>query len=225
MMVDPPPAGQSSWMADSMRQMSHLGQRADPNPVEADSPSAPQTPPPVADAIKSEASVALRYARYLADRAALRLKGHDNMTDEEIEKAAKHREAMAELAARQKARAVSPAPPVDTRSWSTYVKDAIRGVQAAFSTSSGMAAIVDHCAKAHAAEVAIQQNIDVKNVSVVTEKATVGEGTKVVGYIEAPAATDEEVYAYAAKLQQACPAARTHGGVEWRRGSPGEGRR
>ena len=61
-------------------------------------------------------------------------------------------------------------------------------------------------------------DVDVKSVQVTTEKSAVGEGTRVVGYIDAPAATEEEVLVFAQRLQKACPAANSYGDIEWRQG-------
>jgi hypothetical protein len=89
-----------------------------------------------------------------------------------------------------------------------------------FGPKAGVAAIISHCTKSHAASVAVDLDIDVKSVEVRAEKGAVGEGTKVVGYIDAPAASQEEVMVFAEKLTKSCPAARTYGDVEWRTGRP-----
>jgi hypothetical protein len=93
-------------------------------------------------------------------------------------------------------------------------------LMATFGPKAGVAAVIDHCTKAHAAEVAVDLDIDVKSVQVRSEHAAVGQGATVVGYIDAPAATQEEVHIFAERLTKACPAARTYGDVEWRRGPP-----
>ena len=105
-------------------------------------------------------------------------------------------------------------------SWAERWRRVKQELMAAFGPKAGVAAIIDHCSKAHAAEVAVDLDIDVKSVQVRSEKNAVGEGTNVVGYIDAPAASQEEVLVFAERLTKACPAARTYGDVEWRRGPP-----
>lgn len=107
----------------------------------------------------------------------------------------------------------SPAPSFAER-WEKVKNE----LMAVFGPKAGVAAIVDHCAKAHAAEVAVDLDIDVKSVQVQSERSAVGEGSHVVGYIDAPAATQEEVHVFAQRLTKACPAARTFGDVVWRHG-------
>jgi hypothetical protein len=102
------------------------------------------------------------------------------------------------------------------------------------SKKQGMVSLIQHCTAAHAAEVAVEQGIDVKSVNVVledikaenasseaaneTRSGSLREGQTVVGYIDAPNATDEEVMQYAERLTKACPAANTmKNHMEWRR--------
>ncbi|EPY25472.1 hypothetical protein AGDE_02586 [Angomonas deanei] len=98
-------------------------------------------------------------------------------------------------------------------------------IKAACSPQAGAMALLQQCTASHAAEVAIEQGIDVKNVQMVLEKQTQGEGLEehsvVVGYIDAPAASEEEVMAFAEKLHKACPAANTMH-IEWRHGNSDE---
>ncbi|KAH9577468.1 OsmC/Ohr family [Trypanosoma melophagium] len=93
----------------------------------------------------------------------------------------------------------------------------------ATSTNAGAMALLQHCAASHAAEVAVEEGIDVKNVSMRLEKKTVKNGTQVghenvvVGYIDAPNASEEQVMAFAEKLQKRCPVANAmEGKIEWR---------
>jgi hypothetical protein len=197
------------------------------------------------EAIKA-ANWVLYGATETAATATSVLKGHNGLTPEQIEREEKLRQRMREdreraaavAAAQREAAAAreqqqhrdaatshsdvkSPSPPHHHESLYHRLAVAVRGMassmQQTFSTSAGAAAVIDHCTKAHAAEVAIEQGIDVKSVNVVAEKSAVGQGTKIVGYIEAPAATEEEVFVFAQKLQKECPAAKMHGDIEWRR--------
>jgi hypothetical protein len=100
------------------------------------------------------------------------------------------------------------------------LRDAKESLKATTSKKSGVAALIQHCAVSHAAEVAVEQGIDVRNVQVVLEQNTVKgiAETKVVGYIDAPAASEEEVAVFAQRLTKACPAAMVYRGhVEWRK--------
>jgi len=106
-----------------------------------------------------------------------------------------------------------------------YAKRAWKDLQNELSQKSGVLRLVQQCTTSHMAEVAVQRGIDVKNVNIVLEKGTIVNGIAkndtIVGYIEAPQATDEEVLVFAEKLQQACPAARAMGEkIEWRRMPP-----
>lgn len=157
--------------------------------------------------------------RYEVDRLSSTLKGHDGETPESIEQKEKKREIMREY---QNVRSKKAPDPVGERQKSTWeslkevVVDAKNTVASATSKQAGVVALVQHCAAAHAAEVAIANNIDVKSVTVQMERDAISGEETVVGYIDAPAATEEEVYVYAQKLEQACPAAKLHGAVEWR---------
>ncbi|PWU98856.1 hypothetical protein C3747_225g12 [Trypanosoma cruzi] len=91
----------------------------------------------------------------------------------------------------------------------------------ATSTNAGAMALLQHCAASHAAEVAVEQGIDVKNVTMRLEKnktgTQVGHETVVVGYIDAPNASEEDVMAFAEKLQMRCPVANSmRERIEWR---------
>ncbi|ESL06975.1 hypothetical protein TRSC58_05343 [Trypanosoma rangeli SC58] len=82
-------------------------------------------------------------------------------------------------------------------------------------------ALLQHCTASHAAEVAVEEGIDVKTVTWQLEKkktgTQVGYKTVVVGYIDAPKASEAEVMAFAEKLQKRCPVANSmKGRIEWR---------
>nr|CCD13039.1 unnamed protein product [Trypanosoma congolense IL3000] len=99
---------------------------------------------------------------------------------------------------------------------------ALKGLKEATSTNSGAMALLQHCTAAHAAEVAVEQGIDVKSVTMqVEERKTgteVGSETVVVGYIDAPNTTEEEMMAFAEKLSNRCPVANAmREKIEWRR--------
>jgi hypothetical protein len=139
---------------------------------------------------------------------------------DESEKEKKIRAAHAEIAAQAAAREAERRAKL---TWSQTAREALQSLRDSTSSNAGVVALVQHCARAHMAEVAVEQNIDVRDVTILTERAAggaVGQNATVVGYIDAPAATEEEAMAFAAKLQKACPAARTHGSIEWRRGAP-----
>ncbi|KAG5493909.1 hypothetical protein JKF63_01741 [Porcisia hertigi] len=101
-------------------------------------------------------------------------------------------------------------------------KEAKESVAQMTSVKAGAMALLQHCTASHAAEVALEQNIDVKNVQMVFEKTvannSVGYEEVVVGYIDAPASSHEEVMAFAEKLHKACPVAKNMH-IEWRQGS------
>nr|CAJ2471820.1 unnamed protein product [Leishmania braziliensis] len=101
-------------------------------------------------------------------------------------------------------------------------KEAKESMAQMTSAKAGAMALLQHCTASHAAEVALEQGIDVKNVQVVFEKVaannSVGYEEVVVGYIDAPVASKEEVMAFAEKLHKACPVARSMH-IEWRQGS------
>ncbi|KAG5467814.1 hypothetical protein LSCM4_00898 [Leishmania orientalis] len=101
-------------------------------------------------------------------------------------------------------------------------KEAKESVAQMTSTKAGVMALLQHCTASHAAEVALEEGIDVKNVQMVVEKAaanrSIGHEEVVVGYIDAPAASREEVMAFAEKLHKACPVASSMH-IEWRQGS------
>lgn len=97
------------------------------------------------------------------------------------------------------------------------------------SQKAGAMSLLRHCIASHAASLAMEQNLDVQNINLVTERrvkkssshpqsSTVEYEDVVVGYISAPKATNEEVYAFARAVGDACPAAKAMQ-VEWRVGS------
>lgn len=104
------------------------------------------------------------------------------------------------------------------------LKESAAGLRQSTSMKAGKMALLQHCAAAHAAEIAVAQNIDLKNIRMVLEKQKKSEGASVesneeevvVGYIEAPNASEEEVHAFAAAVQRACPVSR-HMSIEWRK--------
>jgi hypothetical protein len=106
-------------------------------------------------------------------------------------------------------------------SWRERLAASLEELKNSTKTNAAVVAMVQHCARAHMAEIAVEQDIDIRNIHIITEGVKNEQGVdveeKVIGYIEAPSATNEEVMAYAHKLERACPAARTHGGIEWRR--------
>jgi hypothetical protein len=222
--------------------------------------------------IKEELGKAVAVARYDAKEYGHIVRGHDGMSEEEIARVAKirdaakeagttsqsdqaeaaRREALAAARAAQKQRAEDeqraaaaaqePAKgspgggdtqdadkaqadaraQADTARKATSIAEKWEQIKdslmSTFGPKAGVAAIIDHCTRAHAAAVAVDLGIDVKSVQVQTQRSSVGEGSKVVGYIDAPAASQEEVMVFAERLQKACPAARTYGDIEWRQG-------
>ncbi|KPA82198.1 hypothetical protein ABB37_03320 [Leptomonas pyrrhocoris] len=103
------------------------------------------------------------------------------------------------------------------------LQEAKEALQQMTCTKAGVMAVLQHCTASHAAEVALEQGIDVKDVQMVLEKAaaanSVGYENVVVGYIDAPNASREEVMAFAEKLHKACPVAHSMH-IEWRQGRP-----
>ena len=186
-----------------------------------------------------------------AGHAAAVAKGEDGMTPEQVAAERERRQRMAEMARQpprasgtaseqpqQQASASASAAPgaaatgdaekaatadaaAKPFSFRAKLAELYEQAAASFSTQAGVAAIIDHCTRAKAAAAAIESGVDVKSVNVVAEKSSVTEGRVVVGYIDAPAATDEQVLEFAEVLQKKCPAAKAHGRIEWRRGSPG----
>ncbi|CUG93808.1 Hypothetical protein, putative [Bodo saltans] len=154
--------------------------------------------------------------------------GTDGESPAAVERERRHKEAVREkLAAQQhRAREAYNAKLAAMPSWKERLAAQLADAKEAFkqttSKKSGVTALIQHCAASHAAEVAVEQGIDVKDVQIVLEKQTDAAGgiaeSKVVGYIEAPMATEEEVAVFARKLTKACPAAAAYDGhIEWRR--------
>ena len=123
---------------------------------------------------------------------------------------------------------------MSTVEWLKYkAASVMESAKAVTSKQQGVMALVQHCTAAHAAEVAVEQGIDVKSVNIVLEEVkasarsngaseqqqtALGEGPRVVGYIDAPGATEEEVMQFAERLTNACPAANTmRNHIEWRK--------
>jgi len=92
--------------------------------------------------------------------------------------------------------------------------------------------LLQQCSNAHAAAIATEMGMDVRSVRIelagATQNGTAGaeksnesavpHESKVVAYIEAPQATEEEVVMFAQRLQKECPMARQMGSsVEWRK--------
>lgn len=107
--------------------------------------------------------------------------------------------------------------------WMFHLREAAANFRKSAAVEAGKMALLQHCAASHAAEVAIAQNIDLKNIRMVLEKqkrseggtVEAGEEEVVVGYIDAPNTSEEELYAFAAAVQQACPVSR-HMAITWR---------
>ena len=175
--------------------------------------------------VKYDGATAIGETKDAVQQFTTTIKGQNSDESElESSKREKHRTAMADFLQHQrererleqeKRRAERAALPLFKRMKANFA-DLREAAAAATSTQAGVVALVQHCTAAHAAEVAVEQGIDVKNVSIVTEKSALGQETVVVGYIDAPQASEEEVMAYAEKLEKACPAAQLHGRIEWR---------
>ena len=90
-----------------------------------------------------------------------------------------------------------------------------------FSQKSAQMALLQNCANAHAAEIATELGIDVHSlhISYETEEATsksaikneqrVKAGSRVVAYIEAPNANDEQLEVLEKRIRKECPVARS----------------
>ena len=164
--------------------------------------------------------------------------GNDK-TPEELEREKKKREAYNDIRGKQyaaeKAKEAEKTKDMSTLEWLKYKAQTLKETaKETTSKKQGMVSLVQHCTAAHAAEVAVEQGIDVKSVNIVLEDmktqnsesesaatgrgSSVGEGQTMVGYIDAPGASDEEVMQYAERLTKACPAANTmQNHMEWRR--------
>lgn len=160
------------------------------------------------------------------------LKGEDPSESPEMrEKRRKHKEMYQAIlnaqAAKDAAERAEAQQERSQLSWKQRValrmQEAKEALQQMTSTKAGVMAVLQHCTASHAAEVALEQGIDVKNVQMVLEKAAatsaVGHEDVVVGYIDAPSASREEVMAFAEKLHKACPVANSMH-IEWRQGRP-----
>lgn len=163
--------------------------------------------------IKEELGKAKELLKYDLSSYGKFLTGED-MSEREKKIRAKHHElAQKDAAAAAEAR--------QTMSWKEKMAAALQDLKNSTRTNAAVVALVQHCARAHMAEVAVEQDIDVRNISIVAETVKSERGAaaeeKVIGYIEAPTATNEEVMVYARKLEKACPAARAHAAIEWRR--------
>jgi hypothetical protein len=160
------------------------------------------------------------------------LKGEDPSESPEMrEKRRKHKEIYLAILNEQAAKAAAEKTAEQQKraqlSWkqrlSLNMQEAKEALQQMVSTKAGVMAVLQHCTASHAAEIALEQGIDVKNVQMVFEKAAaknaVDHEDVVVGYIDAPAASREEVMAFAEKLHKACPVANSMH-IEWRQGRP-----
>ncbi|CCW60580.1 unnamed protein product [Phytomonas sp. EM1] len=98
-------------------------------------------------------------------------------------------------------------------------KNLKKSMQSTMSMEAGVMALLQHCAVSHAAKIAIENDINVQDVQFVLEEQQTPnsiEGEKVVvGYIDAPAASEEEFAMFVEKLQKACPVANRMN-IEWR---------
>jgi hypothetical protein len=150
------------------------------------------------------------------------LMGKDGATPEQIAKEQEHRKAYQEILAKKaQQEAAQRAAQKRHMTFFQRIQISLEDLKNSTSKKSGVVALVQHCAAAHAAEVAIEQGIDVKSVTIQLEHSTVAQGvtsdSKVVGYIDAPAASEEQVMAFAARLERVCPAARAmEGRIDWR---------
>lgn len=101
------------------------------------------------------------------------------------------------------------------------MKNLKEAVKEASSVQAGQKVLLQHCIDAHTAAVAMENNIDVKSVNMTfqTRKKSdgIGHETVVVGYIDAPSASKEEVAVFAHALHKACPVANRMS-VEWQQG-------
>lgn len=190
--------------------------------------AAHQEPPGVLSTLWTELKKVVPLVRFQAAALGRVMTGTDGPSPELIEREQKHKEVLrAEMAKQQqRARAAYRAHLASLPSWKerllAQLNDAKESLKATTSKKSGVAALIQHCAASHAAEVAAEQDIDVRDVQIVLEKQnstakSVSE-TKVVGYIDAPAASEEEVAVFAQRLSKACPAAAAYDGhIEWRK--------
>lgn len=105
--------------------------------------------------------------------------------------------------------------------WMAKLRDGASAFQQSTSVEAGKMVLLQHCAASHAAEIALTNNVDLKNIRMVLEKQRTSEGGEVaendvvVGYIDAPNTSDEELHAFAAAVQRSCPVSR-HMHIEWR---------
>ncbi|RNF27023.1 uncharacterized protein Tco025E_00707 [Trypanosoma conorhini] len=142
------------------------------------------------------------------------------------EKRKKHRETYEEILRQQQQRAKEASEEAlrglsFMKRLKKRVASAKEALKEATSRNAGAMALLQHCAASHAAEVAVEEGIDVKTVTMQLEKkrtgTQVGYETVVVGYIDAPNASEAEVMAFAEKLQRRCPVANSmEGKIEWR---------
>ncbi|CAG9581982.1 conserved hypothetical protein [Leishmania major strain Friedlin] len=163
-----------------------------------------------------------------ASKAIEFLKGEDPNEDPVMRgKRRQHRELYQAVLREQAAKAQEDAAQRRARlSWKEKLQlsfqEARESVTQLTSAKAGVMALLQHCTASHTAEVALEQGIDVKNVQMVFEKAaasnSVGVEEIVVGYIDAPGASHEEVMAFAEKLHKVCPVAKSMH-IEWRQGS------
>lgn len=149
-------------------------------------------------------------------------------TPEMREKRQRHKEMynalMAEQQAQKKEANAKRKAHLAAMSWSERVRslaaEAKEALQQMTSTKAGTMALLQHCTASHAAEVAVEQGIDVKSVQMVLEKQqkpnSVESEEVVVGYIDAPTASEEELSVYAERLQKACAVANTMH-IQWKR--------
>lgn len=107
--------------------------------------------------------------------------------------------------------------------WKANLREGASAFQQSTSVEAGKMVLLQHCAASHAAEIALANNVDLKNIRMVIEKQRTSDGREVaaeekdivVGYIDAPNISEEEMHAFAAAVQRSCPVSR-HMTIEWR---------
>ena len=232
----PSAGGDRSAAAGSAPTSSSSSDSQQHSKIEGESASAPAAEPSLFTVIREEfgklfAFVAHDVSKTAAASADAAKAYKDKMTDanmseEERERRRKKTEAYQHIMNKNAAKAKEANEAATAgMGWRERAAHAMQQMKQAASPQAGVAALVQHCAAAHQAEVAVEEGIDVEDIQVVLETVRSADGigyeTKVVGYIDAPKASEEQVYAYAERMKQRCPAANTmQHRMEWRKRPP-----
>eukprot|EP00760_Papus_ankaliazontas_P014925 PhM_4_TR1617/c0_g1_i1/m.5206 len=164
--------------------------------------------------LRREIGVAARYYRHRANTNFQRLLGYPEVTEREAQVRENKKVLQQEFAQAEKEH-------TEKMSWGQYGRHVYETM---FSPRAAEVQLLQQCSQAHAAEIAVELGVDVRSVKVQFESVkqsdpkAVKDEQKVVAYIDAPQATEEEMEMVVSRIRKECPMAQRMGdGVEWRR--------